>query len=149
MLAPLIAASPRRRLEGPVLQLIEPISFWGGVSPIDGLLTDPRSSRHGQSVAGRVLMIRELRGSSSASSVLLELVYKRIAPCAIVLAVPDAILALGVLVAAEMGWEAPGIFRLAAAEQASIPDEALISIDPDGHAQINAALLNPQRLRGI
>ena len=116
------------------MHLIEPISFWGGVSPTDGLLTDPRSIHQGQCVAHRVLLIRELRGSSSGSSVLLELVYRRLAPSAIVLAAPDAILALGVLVAAEMQWPAPGIFRLPVLQQMAIPEGTVLSIDSDGHA---------------
>jgi predicted aconitase with swiveling domain len=130
----LLGASPARTVQGRALHLIEPISFWGGVSPTDGLLTDPRSVHHGQCVANRVLLIRELRGSSSGSSVLLELVYRRRAPSAIVLAAPDAILALGVLVASEMQWPAPGMFRLPVLQQMAIPEGAVVSIDCDGHA---------------
>ncbi len=128
----LVAASPPRTVEGRALHLLDPISFWGGVSPADGRPTDPRSVHHGQSIADRVLIIRELRGSSSGSSVLLELVYTRLAPCAIILAAPDAILALGVLVAAEMQWPAPGIFRLPVSQQAAIAGEAVMSIDIHG-----------------
>ena len=132
----LVAAAPARTVAGRVLHLLEPISFWGGVSPADGTLTDPRARHHGQSLANRVVFIRELRGSSSGSSVLLELVYKRIAPSAIVLTEPDAILALGVLVAAEMHWPAPGIFRLPLGRQLTIAEDAMLSIDLDGHATL-------------
>jgi len=128
----LVAAVPARTLIGRALHLPEPISFWGGVSATDSTLSDPRSIHHGTELAGRVLLIRELRGSSSGSSVLLELVYKRMAPSAIVLAEADAILALGVLVAHEMGWPAPGIFRLPVEQQRAIPADALLSIAPDG-----------------
>ena len=128
----LVPPSPRRARTGVALHLLEPISFWGGVSPIDGALSDPRCARHGEAISARVLFIRELRGSSSGSSVLLELTYRHLAPSAIVLAEPDAILALGALVASEMGWDAPGIFRLPASQQASIPDDVTVSIDADG-----------------
>jgi predicted aconitase with swiveling domain len=128
----LLTPAPRRTVEGRVLALADPISFWGGVSPADGSLTDPRSAQHGESIAGRVLVIRELRGSSSGSSVLLELIYRRQAPCAIVLAAPDAILALGVLVAVEMAWETPGIFRLPAEAQDSLRSGAHASITAEG-----------------
>jgi predicted aconitase with swiveling domain len=134
----LVGASPPRTVRGRALHLLEPISFWGGVSPTDGLLTDPRSVHRGQCVADRVLFIRELRGSSSGSSVLLELVYRRLAPSAIVLATPDAILALGVLVAVEMQWPAPGVFRLPVLQQMAIPEEAVVSIDTDGLATFRA-----------
>ena len=44
----------------------------------------------------------------------------------------DAILALGALVAREMEWPAPGIFRLPIAQQMTIPEDVLLSIEPDG-----------------
>jgi predicted aconitase with swiveling domain len=128
----LVAASPRRTLTGRVLHLMEPVSFWGGVSSTDGSLIDPRCTHHGEAVSGRVLLIRELRGSSSGSSVLLELIYRGIAPSAIVLSEADAILALGALVAREMEWPAPGIFRLPVGQQMTIPEDVLLSIEPDG-----------------
>jgi predicted aconitase with swiveling domain len=134
---PLLAAMPARTVGGRAMHLVEPISFWGGVSPVDGTLTDPRARYHGQCIANRVLIIRELRGSSSGSSVLLELVYKRIAPSAIVLTSPDAILALGALVASEMHWPAPGIFRLPLIQQLAISEDAVLSIDSDGYASIS------------
>jgi predicted aconitase with swiveling domain len=51
-----------------------------------------------------VLFLPGTIGSSSASAVLLELVHAGIAPAAIVLHEPDAILLLGLIVAREMGW---------------------------------------------
>ena len=135
-LLPLVAPSPAMSVAGRVLHVVEPISFWGGVSPTDGALSDPRSRHHGRRVAGSVMVIRELRGSSSGSSVLLELIYRRIAPSAIVLAIPDAILALGVLVAIEMRWPAPGLFQLALPEQPLIPEGAMLSISPEGSLSI-------------
>lgn len=128
----LVPASPARVLTGPVLHLVEPISFWGGVSPADGTLIDPRCQHRGKTVSGRVLFIRELRGSSSGSSVLLELIHKGIAPSAIVLPEADAILALGALVAREMEWATPAIFRLPVSRQTTVPDDMLLSIAPDG-----------------
>jgi uncharacterized protein len=128
----LVPASPTRTVTGRALHLLEPISFWGGVSSTEGILIDPRCTQHGVSIAERVLFVRELRGSSSGSSVLLELTYRGKAPSAIVLSDPDAILALGALVACEMDWPAPGIFRLPAGQQGVIPDGVEVSIDPEG-----------------
>jgi uncharacterized protein len=136
----LVAASPARTLSGRALHLAEPISFWGGVSPSDGTLTDPRCSHHGASLAGRILLVRELRGSSSGSSVLLELAYKGIAPSAIVLSQADAILALGALVAREMGWPAPGIFRLPIEQQIMISADEMLTIEPDGQVRVSSNL---------
>ena len=133
----IVSAWPARTVSGRVLHLTEPISFWGGVSASDASLTDPLTRHFGQTVANRVLIIRELRGSSSGGSILLELIYTRRAPSAILLAAPDAILALGVLVAREMSWPSPGIFKLVESAQNNIPEEALMSIDAQGIATIN------------
>jgi predicted aconitase with swiveling domain len=124
---------------GKVLHVTDPISFWGGVSPTDGSLSDPRSRHHGQRIAGTVMIIRELRGSSSGSSVLLELIYRRMAPSAIILSAPDAILALGILVAVEMRWAAPGLFKLPESQHGSVPEAALLSISPEGSLSIVGA----------
>jgi predicted aconitase with swiveling domain len=112
----------------PALVLVEPLSFWGGISPQSGKLTDPRSRNHNRAVTGAALFISELRGSSSGSSVLLELIHRGLAPHAIILDSPDAILALGVIVGREMSWKSPPILRLPAAEQRLISNGASVSI---------------------
>jgi predicted aconitase with swiveling domain len=94
------------------LALTAPISFWGGVDPKSGLIVDPRHPETGQGVAGTVLLVPETVGSSSAAAILLELVHGNRAPAAIVLHEPDAILLLGLIVAKEMGYEAPIALRL-------------------------------------
>ena len=55
-----------------------------------------------RSCAGRILVMRAGRGSSSGSSVLAEAIRAGTAPAAIVLAERDAILAVGAMVAAEL-----------------------------------------------
>jgi predicted aconitase with swiveling domain len=90
--------------EGPLLRLGAPISFWGGVDPGTGVVTQPRHPDHGRSVAGTVLALPGTIGSSSSSGVLLELVHAGCAPRALLLAEVDAILVLGVVVAREMGY---------------------------------------------
>lgn len=120
----------------PALVLTEPISFWGGVSPASGLLIDPRSVNHHRSITGTALFIGELRGSSSGSSVLLELIHRGLAPAAIILDAPDAILALGAIVGREMGWKSPPILRLPAGEQRRIADGVRVSISREGHLRV-------------
>ncbi|MGH8318380.1 MAG: aconitase X swivel domain-containing protein [Steroidobacteraceae bacterium] len=133
----ILAGLPDEDIElAPALVLTEPISFWGGVSPISGLLTDPRSRNHNRSIAGAALFISELSGSSSTSSVLLELIYRGLAPAAIILDSPDAILALGAIVGREMGWKSPPLLRLPAAKQRQISDGAPVSITKDGQLTV-------------
>src|SRR4051795_11396016 len=84
--------------EGAALVLTAPISFWGGVDPKSGRIADVRHPECGQNIAGKVLFIPQTIGSSSAAAVLLELVHAQLAPSAIVLDQPDAILLLGLIV---------------------------------------------------
>ena len=111
---------------------VEALSFWGGVDPDTGRLTDPSIAHHGEPIAGRVLFVAEPRGSSSSSAVMLELLRNGHAPSAIVLGRVDAILGLGIVVAREMDWPAIPLYELAPQEMASIEDGAEIGIDADG-----------------
>ena len=102
--------------------LRKPLSFWGGVDPLTGGIADPRHPRHGEGIRGRILVMERVIGSSSSSAIMLELLRNDVAPAAIVVAEPDAILVLGILVAGELGYAtipllrvgAGGIARLAA-----------------------------------
>ena len=88
--------------EGRALVLDEPLSFWGGVDPETGDITDVRHPQHGASVTGRILVMPSGRGSSSSSSVLAESIRAGTAPAAIVLGEADPILALAAIVAREL-----------------------------------------------
>ena len=113
--------------EGRVLKLPS-LSLWGGIDPNNGRLSDPALPHHGESVAGRVLMIAEPVGSSSSSAVLLELLHSGNAPAAIVLGRLDAIIGLGILVAREMGWATIPIAVLAPVEQQKIADGDMLRV---------------------
>jgi hypothetical protein len=94
----LFAGSARGR----VVRLDEPLSLWGGMDPATGRVIDRRHPQFGQNVAGRIVLMPSGRGSSSSSSVLAEAVRAGTAPAAVVLLVPDPIVALGAVVAAEL-----------------------------------------------
>ncbi len=87
---------------GPLLRLTAPLSFWGGVDPKTGRVSDPRHPQHGMSIAGAVLALAEPRGSSSSSAIMLELIARGLAPAALLLGEVDAILTLGIVVAREL-----------------------------------------------
>jgi predicted aconitase with swiveling domain len=113
--------------EGAVLKM-PTLSLWGGVDPLSGRLSDPALPHCGESVRGRVLMIAEPVGSSSSSAVLLELLQAGNAPVAIVLGRADAIVALGILVAREMGWATIPLAVMPPNEQALIADGAMLRV---------------------
>jgi uncharacterized protein len=103
---------PGRAVEAPALALTAPISFWGGVDPRTATISDALHPQFGQDISGRVLLVPETVGSSSAAAILLELVRAGRSPAALILHEPDAILLLGLIVAKEMGWQTPIALRL-------------------------------------
>ena len=126
---------PGQSAVAPALALTAPISFWGGVDPKSGLVADPRHPENGQLISGKVLLVPETVGSSSAAAILLELVHSNRAPVAIVLHEPDAILLLGLIVAKEMGLETPIAVRLDrnqygefAGRTVSVSDKGFLSV---------------------
>ena len=128
---------------GPLLVLRKPLSFWGGVDPLTGAVSDPRHPRHRDRLGGRILVMERTIGSSSSSAIMLELLRNGVAPAGIVVGRPDAILVLGILVARELGYPTvpllrvgdDGIARLAAAEGewGEIADGRLRVGGPPGH----------------
>ena len=89
--------------QGRVLRLSQPISFWGGVDPANGLITQPLHPNFGAEIAGTILALPGMIGSSSSSAIMLELLHNDVAPAALVMAEVDAILGLGVVAAEEIG----------------------------------------------
>ena len=124
---PLVAGNA----SGALLRLRAPLSFWGGVDARTGQIVDAQSDGFGRNIAGHVLVLAALRGSSSSSSVLLELIHNGHAPAALIVAEPDAILIAGLLAAREMGWAFPPLLELAASEQDRLA-EGEMAIQEDG-----------------
>jgi predicted aconitase with swiveling domain len=123
----LVAGSAR----GPLLRLRAPISFWGGVDPVSGRVADPRHPDHGVCIAGTVLAVPATVGSSSSSAVMLELLREGTAPAAVLTARADAILALGVVVAGELGQRTIPMLELPA-ERLSALSDGLLEVLEDG-----------------
>ena len=84
------------------LVLSEPLSLWGGMDPATGELIDAHHPQRGANLAGRAVVMRAGRGSSSSASVLAEAVRAGMAPAAILLGEPDLILSIGAAVAEEL-----------------------------------------------
>ena len=101
------------RADGTVLRLDEPVSFWGGVSPVTSEVVLAGHPQRGERIAGRILVLPRPIGSSSSSSVILELLRKGLGPRALILGTPDAILPIGVLVARQMGWDVIPVLAMA------------------------------------
>jgi len=118
--------------QGRALVLTEALSLWGGLDPNTGEIIDRRHPALGENVKGCVLVLPVGRGSSSASSILLEAVRQGTAPTAVITAEPDGILALGAAVAREMYQMAPPVVVLDVTDYAQLKNGQWISVDEDG-----------------
>lgn len=103
---------------GEIFVLERPLSFWGGYDPRTGIISDVAHPQHGESLAGRIVVMPHGRGSSSSSAVLAEALRLGTGPKALVLREPDQIVITGVLVARMLyGIECPVVV-------AAIPQDA-------------------------
>ena len=118
--------------EGPLLVLDDPVSFWGGVDPVSGCILDAHHPQVGEVVTGTVLVMSGGRGSSSASTVLTEMIRTGTAPVAIVLGRRDAIIVLGAVVAAELYHQVMPIIIVPAADIAGLISGEQARIAEDG-----------------
>ena len=115
---------------GTALVLSEPLSLWGGIDPLTGIIIDAHHPQRGASVAGRVLVMPSGRGSSSSASVLAEAVRVGTAPVAIVLGEPDLILAIGAAVSEELYGARVPVQVVAPHELVAIRDGDALTVDP-------------------
>ncbi len=113
---------------GPLLRIVEPLSFWGGVDPATARIVDVRHPQHGACLTGHIVALAALRGSSSSSAVMLELLKRGIAPAGLILGEVDAILLLGIFVAREMGYGTIPALALAPDRHASLPARVRIGL---------------------
>lgn len=120
------------RADGQALVLEEPLSLWGGMDPGSGELIDARHPQRGALLAGRVLVMPSVRGSSSSSSVLAEAVRAGRAPAAILLGEVDLILAVGAAVAEELYGVRLPVLVLSPSDLASIRDGQQLRVEEDG-----------------
>ncbi|MEM9385026.1 MAG: DUF126 domain-containing protein [Pseudomonadota bacterium] len=77
--------------EGPVLVLDAPVSWWGGVDPATGVVTDVTHPQKGCCLAGVLLVTGRTKGSTAGPGALLELIARGCAPAAVLLSEPDPV----------------------------------------------------------
>lgn len=75
------------------------ISFYGGVDPETGLVTEAGHDLEGQSIAGTVLVFPTGKGSTVGSYILYRLKRNGLAPTAIINAECETIIAVGCIIA--------------------------------------------------
>ena len=86
------------KAEGLALVSSTAMSFYGGVDPDTGEIVELGSDLAGQSVKGKVLVFPYGKGSTVGSYVLYRLAKNGVAPCAIVNAKCETIVAVGAII---------------------------------------------------
>ncbi len=86
------------KAEGRALVSTSPMSFYGGVNPDTGVVVEQGNELKGQSVKGRVLVFPHGKGSTVGSYVLYRLAKNGVAPCALVNAKCETIVAVGAII---------------------------------------------------
>jgi len=85
-------------VEGVVLVSKNPISFYGGVDPKNGVITDKDSDIDGQSISGKILVFPFGKGSTVAPYTIYQLAKNGKAPLAMVNKECETIVAVGAII---------------------------------------------------
>ena len=93
--------------EGPVLVSHEPISFFGGVNPDTGMITEKNHELEGRTIKDTILVFPHGKGSTVGSYTLYRMKKNRVAPKAIVNVESEPIVAVGAIIS-----EIPAVDKL-------------------------------------
>ena len=97
---------------GHLVELAEPLSFWGGVDDESGRIIDRHHPQFGIDLTGAALLMGATRGSSSSTSTLLECIRRETAPALLLLTDTDPILVIAAVVAWEIYGRGPTVVLL-------------------------------------
>ncbi|MFT4165979.1 MAG: aconitase X [Microlunatus sp.] len=113
---------------GEVLFSDAPLSFWGGVDPVSGMVTDTHHPLHGQCVSGKIVALPSGRGSCSGSGAIVEMLFAGTAPAALVFSHRESILTVGVVVAEELFDRTIPVVRLDLADFAALASRSTATV---------------------
>jgi hypothetical protein len=84
--------------EGEALVSVDPVSFYGGVDPETGCVTEPGHCCCGENISGKVFVFPTGKGSTVGSYVIYRMKKLGTAPAAIVNVETEAIIATGCVI---------------------------------------------------
>lgn len=84
--------------EGEALVSRDPVSFYGGVDPDTGIITEPGHALCGECITGKVFVFPTGKGSTVGSYVIYRMKKQGTAPAAIINVETEAILATGCVI---------------------------------------------------
>jgi uncharacterized protein len=124
----------------PLLELREPVSFWGGVDDNTGQIIDRNHPQQGVSLADTALLMGATRGSSSSSSTFLECVRLGTAPKILLLTERDAILTVAAAAAWEIYQRGPTVLILP--EAVSFDGPCTVAVDRTGVVEVTCSIIS-------
>lgn len=117
----ILAGAP---VEAPAVRLSAPISPWGGINPDTGAVCDVAHPEDGAALAGRIVFVPGLKGSTAGPGALLELIAAGRGPAAFVTPAPEAGLIAAVWAAAFLSVQRPALAVLA--DWTEVPPESAV-----------------------
>lgn len=85
-------------VEGEALVSSDPVSFYGGIDPISGCVTEPGHSCCGEKITGKVFVFPTGKGSTVGSYIIYRMKKLGSAPIAIINQETEAIIATGCVI---------------------------------------------------
>ena len=114
------------KAEGEALVSTEPVSFYGGVDPVTGCVTEPGHCCCGENITGKVFVFPTGKGSTVGSYVIYRMKKLGTAPAAIINVETEAILATGCVIS-----DIPLVDKLDQDPVEAIKNGVLVKVDAD------------------
>ena len=114
------------KAEGFALVSSEPVSFYGGVDPVSGCVTEPGHCCCGENITGKVFVFPTGKGSTVGSYVIYRMKKLGTAPAAIINVETEAILATGCVIS-----DIPLVDKLDHDPVETIKNGVLVKVDAD------------------
>lgn len=120
------------QVQGEVLLLEEPLSFWGGYDPKTGTILDKQHPQVGQVMTGKIVVMPGTRGSSGTPGVLGESLRLGTGPLGLILNKGDINVAAAAMVVSTLYDKHCPVVELTKDEFSQLTDKQPINISEDG-----------------
>jgi len=126
---------------GRTVKLTEPLNAWGGLDPETGVIVHHSHPQRGTSLANRILVMEESRGSGTNAQVFAQAWANGTGPLAVLLAAPDYVLLVGAVVSQELYDVVCPVVVLDARDYDQLADGDLVTVAADDrHATVDVGV---------
>lgn len=119
------------RVAGEALVSLEPIGFLGGVDPETAIVIEQGHALQGECVAGKVLVFPTGKGSTVGSYTLYRLARAGLAPCGIINAESEPIVAVGAIISEIPMVDRVDVAQIQTGDWVELDGERIIVTSPD------------------